>query len=66
VYCSVAYIVCRDRETSNAHDERFRVDGPGQHDAPVVQPHVSGAVRAPNAQAQAGVQDAPSGARPEE
>lgn len=53
-------------KTSNAHDERFRVDGPGQHDAAVVQSHVSGAIRASNAQAQASVQDAPSGARPEE
>lgn len=49
-----------------AHDERFRVDGPGQHDAAVVQPHVPGPVRAPDAQAQARVQDAPRGARPEE
>lgn len=53
------------RKSSNAHDERFRVDGPGQHDAAVVQSHVPGAVRAPNAQAQASVQDAPRGARPE-
>lgn len=50
----------------HADDERFRVDGPGKHDASVVQPHVPGAVRTPNAQAQARVQNATRRARPKE
>lgn len=50
----------------NANDERLRVDGLGQHNAAVVQSDVPGSVRTPDAQAQAGVQNAARRARPKE